>query len=164
MEHISVDNEGGVNATPPSISKQKAAWTPERREAKRQQILASLAKSKIEGTFCAQHDPSKPKYVKEDDKWTPEKVAAIKATKLESELVAKRSSKWTPEMREAARQRMLAACAKGKDALERKQRILSKARYLRSTVTGRVFAWNPHLAQRKDMEFLPGDAMEGGVT
>lgn len=153
METISanVDNEGEGEIPSPPISKQKAVWTPEKREARRQKVLAQLAKAKLDGTFCEKHDPSTPKYVKENDRWTPEKVAAVKAAKLENELVAKRSSKWTPEMREAARQRMIAACARGKDGIERQQRILKKARYLRSTVTSRVFAWNPHLAQRKDM-------------
>lgn len=167
MGDISTDDENGgegESALPP-VSKQKAAWTPERREAMRQKRLADLVKAKEMGIFCAKHDPDKPKYIKEESRWTPEKVAAVKAARLENEAIAKRSSKWTPEMREAARIRAEAACAKAKDNMERQQRLLNKARYLKSTVTGRVFAWNSHLAQRKDMvevanELLKNEAQD----
>lgn len=147
----------GTKLESPTSLKLSRSWTPERREAMRQRMLANIAKAKAEGVYQDRVNPDTPQRKKEEEKWTPEKKKAIEEDKLQSPTQIRLSQLWTPEMKEAARQRILDRNAKSKDEMERQQRIIAKTRYVRSKKTGEVFVRTPHLEKRPDMEILPED-------
>lgn len=140
----------GTKLESPTSLKLSRSWTPERREAMRQRMLANIAKAKAEGVYQDRVNPDTPQRKKEEEKWTPEKKKAIEEDKLQSPTQIRLSQLWTPEMKEAARKRAMKRNAGAKDEAERLARR-TKTRYLRKADTGELFVWNPHLAQRKDM-------------
>lgn len=140
----------GTKLESPTSLKLSRSWTPERREAMRQRMLANIAKAKAEGVYQDRVNPDTPQRKKEEERWTPEKKKAIEEDKLQSPTQIRLSQLWTPEMKEAARERAMKRNAEAKDESERLARR-RKTRYLRKVDTGELFVWNQHLAQRKDM-------------
>jgi len=77
-------------------------------------------------------------------KWMPE-LRKRKKLKKPAESKAKRPS-WTEEKRKAAAERAIARNLKAKDDEERMRRRRI-TRYLKDTITGRIYAWTEYYAQ-----------------